>query len=66
MKTLSEIKAHQLKLQARYKQLIEQAYNFRQTDSALSDLSEFKAIKLLNKLNELNFLNRDTLHRTAK
>ncbi|MEZ4802310.1 MAG: Lacal_2735 family protein [Gelidibacter sp.] len=61
MKTLSEIKEHQLKLQRRYKQLIEQAYNFRQTDSALSDLSEFKAIKLLNKLNQLKFLNRETL-----
>lgn len=61
MKTLSEIKEHQLKLQNRYKQLIEQAYNFRQTDSALSDLSEFKAYKLLHKLNQLKFLNRETL-----
>lgn len=66
MKTLSEIKEHQIKLQRRYKQLIEQAYNFRQTDSALSDLSEFKAIKLLNKLNQLKFLNRDTLQQTIK
>ncbi len=65
MKTLSEIKEHQLKLQRRYKQLVEQAYNFRQTDSALSDLSEFKAIKLLNKLNQLKFLNRDTLHQKS-
>jgi len=62
MKTLSEIKEHQVKLQKRYKQLVEQAYNFRQTDSALSDLSEFKAIKLLHKLNQLKFLNRETLH----
>lgn len=61
MKTLAEIKDHQLKLQKRYKQLIEQAYNFRQTDSAFSDLSEFKAIKLLHKLNQLKFLNRETL-----
>ena len=61
MKTMSEIKEHQSKLQRRYKQLVEQAYNFRQTDSALSDLSEFKAIKLLNKLNQLKFLNRETL-----
>ncbi len=61
MKTLTEIKENQLKLQVRYKQLIEQAYNFRQTDSALSDLSEFKAIKLLYKLNQLKFLNRETL-----
>lgn len=66
MKTLSDIKAHQIKLQKRYKQLVEKAYNFRQTDSALSDLSEFKAIKLLNKLNELKFLNRDSLHQQSK
>ena len=65
MKTLSDIKEHQLKLQRRYKQLVEQAYNFRQTDSALSDLSEFKAIKLLNKLNQLKFLNRETLHQNS-
>ncbi|MEO6347207.1 MAG: Lacal_2735 family protein [Aquaticitalea sp.] len=65
MKTLSEIKEHQLKLQSRYKQLVEQAYNFRQTDSALSDLSEFKAIKLLNKLNQLKFLNRETLQQNS-
>ncbi|WP_298903745.1 Lacal_2735 family protein [uncultured Psychroserpens sp.] len=46
-------------LLARYKSLIEQAYNFRQTDSALSDISEFKAIKLLHKINKLKYLNRD-------
>lgn len=65
MKTLSEIKERQLKLQLRYKQLVEQAYNFRQTDSALSDLSEFKAIKLLHKLNQLKFLNRETLQQKS-
>ncbi|MBA6152980.1 Lacal_2735 family protein [Gelidibacter maritimus] len=59
MKTSLEIKTHQLKLQLRYKQLIEQAYNFRQTDHALSDISEYKAIKLLNKLNRLKYLNRE-------
>lgn len=66
MKTLIEIKEHQEKLQHRYKQLIEQAYNFRQSDSAISDLSEFKAIKLLNKLNQLKFLNRETLQHLTK
>lgn len=66
MKTLSEIKEHQIKLQRRYKLLVEQAYNFRQTDSALSDLSEFKAVKLLNKLNLLKFLNRESFHQTTK
>ena len=65
MKTLSEIKEHQQKLQKRYKKLVEQAYNFRQTDSALSDISEFKAMKLLNKLNQLKFLNRDILQNNS-
>lgn len=61
MKTMSEIMEHQARLQERYKQLIEQAYNFRQTDSALSDLSEYKAYKLHYKLNRMRFLNRETL-----
>lgn len=60
MKKLLEIKSHQTQLQTRYKQLVEQAYNLRQTDHALSDISEYKAIKLLNKLNRLKYLNRDT------
>ncbi|WNH10831.1 Lacal_2735 family protein [Thalassobellus suaedae] len=53
------IKKNQDKLNARYKELVEQAYNFRQTDSALSDISEYKAIKLLNKLNRLKYLYRE-------
>ena len=53
------IKSNQTKLFRRYKQLVEQAYNFRQTDSALSDISEYKAIKLLNKLNRLRYLSRE-------
>ena len=53
------IKSNQTKLFERYKQLVEQAYNFRQTDSALSDISEYKAIKLLNKLNRLKYLSRE-------
>ena len=65
MKSHSEIKTHQLILQQKYKQLIEQAYNSRQTDSALSDFSEYKAIKLLNKLNRLKYLNRETLLTTS-
>lgn len=48
------------KLHSRYIQLMEQAYNLRQSDSALSDIIEFRAIKILDKLNKLNFLNRDT------
>jgi hypothetical protein len=46
-------------LKNKYKTLVEQAYNLRQTDSALSDISEYKAIKLLNKLNRLKFLSRE-------
>lgn len=59
MEHCTEINKHQLKLQLRYKELIEQAYNLRQTDCALSDISEYKAIKLLNKLNRLKYLCRD-------
>ena len=64
MKEMTEIRKHQLKLQQQYKQLIEQAYNLRQTDSALSDISEYKAIKLLNKLNRLKYLSRDVAEHT--
>lgn len=56
MNKTDHIKSDQEKLRARYKALMEQAYNFRQTDSALSDISEYKAIKLLNKLNRLSYL----------
>ncbi|HLT54128.1 MAG TPA: Lacal_2735 family protein [Flavobacteriaceae bacterium] len=49
---------NQKKLYERYKELVEQAYNFRQTDSAMSDISEYKAIKLLDKLNKLKYLSR--------
>ena len=59
MKPNSNIQEHQNQLLSRYKRLIEQAYNLRQTDSALSDISEFKAIKLLHKLNKLKYLNRN-------
>ncbi|WP_353778114.1 Lacal_2735 family protein [Winogradskyella sp. 3972H.M.0a.05] len=59
MKNISKIKNHQIKLQLRYKQLIEQAYNLRQTDHALSDVSEYRAIKLLNKINRLKYLERE-------
>ena len=60
MKKIDDIKIHQRKLNQRYKELIEQAYNFRQTDSALSDISEYRAIKLLDKLNKLKYLSRET------
>lgn len=59
MLNLTKIKKKQNRLQIRYKQLMEQAYNLRQTDHALSDVSEYKAIKLLNKINRLKYLERD-------
>ena len=59
MKRSDVIKSNQRKLSKRYKQLVEQAYNLRQTDHALSDISEYRALKLLNKLNRLKYLERD-------
>lgn len=59
MQGTNQSKNHQSKLRLRYLQFMEQAYNLRQTDSALSDIFEFRAIKILDKLNKLNFLNRD-------
>jgi len=55
------IKDRQFKLHKRYKELMEQAYNFRQTDSELSDFSEFRAMKLLNRLNTLKYFFRNQL-----
>ncbi|WP_338733133.1 Lacal_2735 family protein [Mangrovimonas cancribranchiae] len=65
MKKLAKIKSKQSKLQQQYKQLIEQAYNLRQTDSAESDFTEYKAIKLLNKLNKLKYLDREFIKKPA-
>lgn len=60
MNRLDIIKNHESKLQEKYKLLLEKAYNFRHTDSELSDISEFKAIKLLNKLNRLKYLSSES------
>ncbi|AUP80993.1 Lacal_2735 family protein [Flavivirga eckloniae] len=62
MNKLDNIETHKKRLCKRYKELIEQAYNFRQTDSALSDISEYRAIKLLDKLNRLKYLARENSH----
>ena len=62
MNRIDKIRSNQEKLNKQYKQLIEQAYNMRQTDSALSDISEYNAIKLLNKLNKLKFLARERIN----
>jgi hypothetical protein len=59
MNRIDDIKNNHDKLNREYKSLIEQAYNFRQTDSALSDISEYRAIKLLYKLNRLKYLSRE-------
>ena len=59
MVNLSKPKEDQMKLLNKYRQLIEEAYNLRQTDHALSDISEYKAIKLLHKINRLRYLNRE-------
>nr|WP_321244432.1 Lacal_2735 family protein [uncultured Psychroserpens sp.] len=59
MKYTQKIIENQNLLFTRYKVLVERAYNFRQTDSALSDISEYKAIKILHKINKLKYLNRD-------
>jgi len=50
-------KKYQLK--RRYLELIEDAYNFKQLDDALSDFAEFKATKVLNKINKLKFVVTD-------
>jgi len=63
MNRIDIIKSNQVKLIEQYKELIELAYNIRQTDSALSDISEYKAIKLLDKLNRLKFLSKEQLNR---
>ena len=59
MNRIDLLKKNQSKLSKEYKELVEEAYNLKQIDSALSDISEFKAVKLLNKLNELKYLSRE-------
>lgn len=61
MKRVNLIESHYTVLNKKYKELIEQAYNFRQTDSALSDFLEFKAIQILDKLNKLKYLSRNAI-----
>ena len=59
MVKLSKLKEDQNKLFYKYQQLVEEAYNLRQTDHALSDISEYKAIQLLHQINRLRYLNRE-------
>ncbi|WP_298536396.1 Lacal_2735 family protein [uncultured Algibacter sp.] len=65
MNRIDSLRIHQVELNKQYKSLVEQAYNFRQTDSALSDISEYRAIKLLNKLNRLKYLYREQQQRAV-
>jgi hypothetical protein len=44
------------KLKHKYKQLVELAYNLRQSDASLSDLLEYQAILLNNKISRLKYL----------
>jgi hypothetical protein len=43
-------------LKKKYIQLIENAYNWRELDQAMSDVSEFEATKVLYKINKLKFV----------
>ncbi len=47
------------KLQHKYKMLVEDAYNFREIDSSLSDNYAYDAMKLLNELNRLKYFSRE-------
>lgn len=59
MDTKFKIKKHKNKLLIKYKQLVEEAYNLRQTDHEMSDISEYRAMIMLNRLNRLKYLDRD-------
>ncbi|TYA92377.1 Lacal_2735 family protein [Seonamhaeicola marinus] len=65
MRRADLIKSRQKALNKRYKELVEQAYNLRQTDSALSDFSEFNALKLLDQINKLKYLSREITNPTS-
>ncbi|WP_299113090.1 Lacal_2735 family protein [uncultured Winogradskyella sp.] len=60
MAHLDRLLQKKTKLKKEYRRLIEDAYNFRQTDHALSDFSEYKATKILHKINKLRFIIGDT------
>ena len=60
MKNSDYLLRKRLRLNKEYLKLVEDAYNLRQTDHALSDFSEFKATKVLNQLNKLKFIIGDS------
>ncbi len=43
------------KLEKRYKKLTEKAYNFRFTNTAVSDTSAYKAMLLLERINRIKY-----------
>jgi len=47
-------KLNRISIEKRYQEMIEKAYNFRQTDAGLSDFFEYEASKLLTKIHHLN------------
>ena len=55
----TQIRIQQNKLKNKYKQLIELAYNLRQSDASLSDFLEYQAILLHNRIDKLKYLNRE-------
>ncbi|NRB58481.1 MAG: Lacal_2735 family protein [Winogradskyella sp.] len=52
-------------LMQEYLGLIEDAYNLRQTDHALSDFSEYRAKKVLHEINKLSFITDNSFLRTS-
>ncbi|MGJ8550884.1 Lacal_2735 family protein [Winogradskyella wichelsiae] len=60
MNNSDQLLKKRIKLKQKYTQLIEDAYNLRQSDHALSDFSEYKATKILYKINKLEFLVRNS------
>ncbi len=58
MTPFKNIQEKRKKLLYHYKILVEDSYNWRETDSALSDIQEYNAIKTLEEINLLNFLSR--------
>lgn len=55
----TQVKIQQNRLKDKYKQLIELAYNLRQSDTSLSDALEYQAILLHNKINRFKYLYGD-------
>lgn len=56
MNNTDQLLKKRTRLKQKYAQLVENAYNLRQTDHALSDFSEYKATKVLYKINKLKFV----------